>query len=134
MPLNLIQKNDMIKTQKERKQNMANINEEHREMEQEKTQKEEQGVQEVLPVNTKAKDTFFKTVYASEERRRELAYIQRAGRKEKQSGYVMPCNVTNVADYLELLIKRGIFVDLLTDQEVCNMTMAQFYHRRSISV
>ena len=38
----------------------------------------------------------------------------------------MPCNVTNVADYLELLIKRGIFVDILTDQEVCNMTMAQF--------
>ena len=42
-------------------------------MEQENTQKEEQGVQEVLPVNTKAKDTFFKTVYASEERRRKLA-------------------------------------------------------------
>ena len=55
-----------------------------------------------------------------------ITYIQRAGRKEKQPGYVMPCNVTNVADYLELLIKRGIFVDLLTDQEVCNMTMAQF--------
>ena len=29
--------------------------------------------QEVLPVNTKAKDTFFKTVYASEERQKKLA-------------------------------------------------------------
>ena len=76
MPLNLIQKNDMIKTQNESKQNMANINGEHREMEQENTQKEEQGVQEVLPVNTKAKDTFFKTVYASEERRWKLAMLR----------------------------------------------------------
>ncbi len=30
-------------------------------------------VQETMPVNRKAKDTFFKTVYASEERRRKLA-------------------------------------------------------------
>ena len=59
MPLNLIQKNDMIKTQKERKQNMANINGEHREMEQENTQKEEQGVQEVLPANIQRQKMYF---------------------------------------------------------------------------
>ncbi len=38
----------------------------------------------------------------------------------------MPANVSSVADYLGLLIKRDIFVDLLTDKEVCDMTMAQF--------
>ena len=55
-----------------------------------------------------------------------ITYIQRAVKKEKQNQYDMPDNVTSVADYLELLIKRNIFVDLLTDKEVCDMTMAQF--------
>ena len=55
-----------------------------------------------------------------------ITYIQRAVKKEKQNKYDMPDNVTSVADYLELLIKRDIFVDLLTDKEVCDMTMAQF--------
>ncbi len=55
-----------------------------------------------------------------------ITYIQRAVKKEKQNQYDMPDNVTSVADYLELLIKRDIFVDLLTDKEVCDMTMAQF--------
>ncbi|MDE7271955.1 MAG: hypothetical protein K2N95_02680 [Lachnospiraceae bacterium] len=38
----------------------------------------------------------------------------------------MPKNVSTVAEYLELLINRDIFVDLLNDKEVCDMTMAQF--------
>lgn len=33
----------------------------------------QENMQETMPVNRKAKDTFFKTVYASEERRRKLA-------------------------------------------------------------
>ena len=42
-------------------------------------------------------------------------------------GYsLMPINVSTVAEYLSLLIERNIFVDLLTDKEVCDMTMAQF--------
>ena len=45
-----------------------------------------------------------------------ITYIQRAAKKEKQNKYDMPDNVTSVADYLELLIKRDIFVDLLTDK------------------
>lgn len=40
--------------------------------------------------------------------------------------YVMPMNVSTVAEYLNLMIKRKVFVDLLTDKEVCDMTMAQF--------
>ena len=55
-----------------------------------------------------------------------ITYIQRAVKKEKQNQYVMPNNVFSVADYIELLVKRDIFVDLLTDKEVCDMTMAQF--------
>ena len=42
-------------------------------MEREHIQKNQPKPQEVLPVNTKAKDTFFKTVYASEERQKKLA-------------------------------------------------------------
>ena len=38
----------------------------------------------------------------------------------------MPINVSTVAEYLALLIERNIFVDLFTDKEVCDMTMAQF--------
>ena len=47
-----------------------------------------------------------------------ITYIQRAAKKEKQNQYVMPNNVFSVADYIELLVKRDIFVDLLTDKEL----------------
>ena len=39
-----------------------------------------------------------------------ITYIQRAAKKEKQNKYDMPDNVTSVADYLELLIKRETFL------------------------
>ena len=52
-----------------------------------------------------------------------ITYVQRAG---KDGRYVLPENAPTVASYLELLKGRGIFVDLLNDKEVCDMTMAQF--------
>ena len=52
-----------------------------------------------------------------------ITYMQRT---EKDARYKMPSNRTTVAEYLELLLERGIFVDLLSDKEVCDMTMAQF--------
>ena len=52
-----------------------------------------------------------------------ITYVQRAGKDER---YVIPENAPTVASYLELLKRRGIFVDLLNDKEVCDMTMAQF--------
>lgn len=52
-----------------------------------------------------------------------ITYMQRT---EKDARYTMPSNRTTVAEYLELLLERGIFVDLLSDKEVCDMTMAQF--------
>lgn len=55
-----------------------------------------------------------------------VTYMQRAAKDGKQEKYRMPENVTAVAEYLDLLIKRKIFVELLTDKEVCDMTMAQF--------
>lgn len=55
-----------------------------------------------------------------------ITYIQRAMKSENQEIYMMPKNITTVAAYLELLIERGIFVDLLKNKEVCDMTMAQF--------
>jgi len=55
-----------------------------------------------------------------------ITYIQRAIKSENQEIYMMPKNITTVAAYLELLIERGIFVDLLKNKEVCDMTMAQF--------
>ena len=55
-----------------------------------------------------------------------VTYMQRAAKDEKQQKYRMPENVASVAEYLDLLIKRKIFVELLTDKEVCDMTMAQF--------
>ena len=55
-----------------------------------------------------------------------ITYVQRAMRAEKREGYIMPGNISTVAEFLKLMIKRQIFVDLLADQEVCNMTMAQF--------
>lgn len=54
-----------------------------------------------------------------------ITYIQRAV-KGRDKRYVMPANVSKVADYLELLRKRDIFGDLLSDKEVCDMTLAQF--------
>lgn len=53
-------------------------------------------------------------------------YMQRAVKDEEHERYIMPASVSTVAEYLELLIERNIFVDLLTDKEVCDMTMAQF--------
>ena len=41
-------------------------------------------------------------------------------------GYPVPANVATVAEFLKLMLERSIFVDLLTDKEVCDMTMAQF--------
>lgn len=55
-----------------------------------------------------------------------ITYMQRAVKEVEQQEYLLPHNVSSVAQYLELLIERGIFVDLLNDKEVCNMTMAQF--------
>lgn len=52
-----------------------------------------------------------------------ITYMQRVGNETK---YTAPGNVAGVAGYLELLLIRGIFVDLLSDREVCDMTMAQF--------
>lgn len=52
-----------------------------------------------------------------------LTYIQRVGKNKK---YVFPANVSAPEELLELLKSRGIFVDLLSDREVCNMTMATF--------
>lgn len=56
-----------------------------------------------------------------------ITHIQRAAKDEEHNKkYIMPENVSTVAEYLALLIERNIFVDLLTDKEVCDMTMAQF--------
>lgn len=55
-----------------------------------------------------------------------VTYMQRAAKDGKQEKYRMPENVAAVVEYLDLLIKRKIFVELLTDKEVCDMTMAQF--------
>lgn len=55
-----------------------------------------------------------------------VTYMQRAAKDGKQEKYRMPKNVAAVAEYLDLLIKRKIFVELSTDKEVCDMTMAQF--------
>ena len=54
-----------------------------------------------------------------------ITYIQRAV-NDRTREYVMPANVSKVTDYLELLKKRDIFVDLLSNKEVCDMTLAQF--------
>ena len=55
-----------------------------------------------------------------------ITYIQRAVKDDKHKKYIVPINVSTVTEYLSLLIERNIFVDLLTDKEVCDMTMAQF--------
>ena len=128
-------------------------------MEQEKSERNpEREPQEAVPVNRRAKDTFFKKVYEKEERQKALlsflleldankikianvrpillgnkenyaliangiTYMQRIGKDKK---YIRPANVSSVAEYLEMMLERGIFVDLLSDKEVCDMTMAQF--------
>ena len=52
-----------------------------------------------------------------------ITYMQRIG---NDAGYGEPANVSTVAGFLQLMLDRGIFVDLLSDKEVCDMTMAQF--------
>ena len=52
-----------------------------------------------------------------------ITYMQRI---EKDKKYRKPANVSTVAEYIEMMLERGIFVDLLSDKEVCDMTMAQF--------
>lgn len=52
-----------------------------------------------------------------------ITYMQRSGRYDE---YPVPANVQTVAKFLTLMLERSIFVDLLTDKEVCDMTMAQF--------
>lgn len=52
-----------------------------------------------------------------------LTYVQRVVKNKR---YAVPANVTGPEQMLELLKSRGIFVDLLSNQEVCNMTMATF--------
>lgn len=52
-----------------------------------------------------------------------ITYMQRSERNEK---YIKPVNISSTEEYLGLLLERGIFVDLLSDKEVCDMTMAQF--------
>lgn len=52
-----------------------------------------------------------------------ITYMQRTGNDPK---YTLPPNIRTVAEYLQLMLERGIFVDLLSDKEVCDMTMAQF--------
>ena len=55
-----------------------------------------------------------------------ITYMQRAAKGEGHGRYTMPVNVSTVAEFLKLMADRNKFVDLLTDQEVCDMTMAQF--------
>lgn len=55
-----------------------------------------------------------------------ITYVQRAMKEDVQEQYKKTTNVSNVMDFLELMMDRNIFVDLLTDKEVCDMTMAQF--------
>lgn len=52
-----------------------------------------------------------------------ITYMQKTG---DHARYTVPANISTVAEYLELMLSRGIFVDLLSDREVCDMTMAQF--------
>lgn len=59
-----------------------------------------------------------------------LTYIQQALQKEKQ--LPLPERIRSVADLIELLIKRDIFVDLLTRKEVCNMAAIQFSREEMI--
>ena len=57
-----------------------------------------------------------------------MTYIQRAV-KDDINNYIMLQNVSGIADYLNLLVEGGIFVDLLSDKEVYKITML-LYQRR----
>ena len=52
-----------------------------------------------------------------------ITYMQRTMRNNQ---YTLPRNISTVAEYLELMLKREIFADLLSDKEVRDMTMAPF--------
>lgn len=52
-----------------------------------------------------------------------ITYMQRVHNGIIQAA---PKNVSSVVEYLQLLQNRGIFMDLLSDKEVCDMTIAQF--------
>ena len=55
-----------------------------------------------------------------------LTYVQRAARSENEKRYPLPEGIRTTADLIQLLLERGIFVDLLSSKEVCDMTVAQF--------
>lgn len=52
-----------------------------------------------------------------------LRYVQRAQTKD---GYLKAQKAKDENELFSLLMERGIFVDLLSDKEVCDMTAAQF--------
>ena len=45
---------------------------------------------------------------------------------KEEGKYPLPEGINSPADLFELLISRGVFVDLFQDKEVCDMTVAQF--------
>lgn len=45
-----------------------------------------------------------------------ITYMQRAVKSREGERYIMPVNVSTVAEFLQLLIERNIFADLLTDR------------------
>ena len=72
--------------------------------------KKRRKVQDVLPVNTKAKDTFFKKVYESEERQRRLVSFLLGIESEKVAVACVPCCSA---------IKRMISPAYVTDCFMC---------------
>lgn len=52
-----------------------------------------------------------------------ITYMQRI---KRDSEYILPKNISTVSEYLKLMLNREIFVDLLSNKEICDMTMAQF--------
>ena len=54
---------------------------------------------------------------------KNLRYVQRAQTKD---GYPKSQKAKDENELFSLLMERGIFVDLLSDKEVCDMTAAQF--------
>lgn len=55
-----------------------------------------------------------------------LTYVQRALKGKDRVKYLLPDGITSPADLFQLLIERGVFVDLFQSKEVCDMTVAQF--------
>lgn len=45
---------------------------------------------------------------------------------DKRKKYQLPSRIQNTADMINVLKEREIFVDLFSNKEVCDMTMAQF--------